>query len=152
MLINALIAFAHFVGAFGVAATLFFEWLTFSKKPTLAEARRLQIADMLYGICAGLVLAAGFARVFYFEKGSEFYFASPFFHLKLTLFIVIGVLSIYPTIKFLGWRKQTGAGQAPTVSEQEYRWIARILHIELALLVLLMLSASLMAKGMGHGG
>lgn len=151
MLTNALIAFAHFAGAFGVAATLFFEWLTFSKTPTLAEARKLQLVDMVYGICAGLVLAAGFARVFYFEKGSDFYFASPFFHLKLTLFVVIGLLSIYPTIKFLGWRKYTGAGQAPMMNEQEYRWIARILHIELALLVLLMLSASLMAKGISYG-
>jgi putative membrane protein len=151
MLINALFAFLHFAGAFGVAATLFFEWLTFSRTPTLAEARKLQQADMLYGLCAGLVLIAGFARVFYFEKGSAFYFASPFFHVKLTLFVVIGLLSVYPTVKFLGWRKQTAAGQAPTITEQDYRRIAGILHMELGLLLLLMLSAALMAKGIGYG-
>ncbi len=148
-MINALFAGLHFVAAFGLAATLFFEWLTFNRQLSQREARHMQVADTWYGIFAVLLLVVGFLRVFYFEKGSAFYFASPFFHLKLTLFIVIGLLSIYPTIKFLSWRKETRQGQVPVISEQDFVVISRILTTEMILLVLIIASASLMAKGVG---
>ena len=149
MTINALFAFFHFIAAFGLAATLFFEWLSFNRELTYNEARRIQNADMWYGIFSGVLLVVGFLRVFYFEKGSVFYFASPFFHLKMTLFVAIGVLSIYPTIRFLAWRKETRQQQAPSISEQEFIKIRRILNAELILLIALLASASLMAKGIG---
>jgi putative membrane protein len=149
MIINALFAFLHFVAAFGLAATLFFEWLTFNRQLSHREARLIQIADICYGLFAGLLLVVGFLRVFYFEKGSAFYFASPFFHLKLTLFIVVGVLSIYPTVKFLSWRKDTQQGRAPSMSDSEFVIISRILTTEMVLLVMILASASLMARGIG---
>lgn len=148
MLASSFIAFLHFAFAFGLAAMLFFEWFTFSKAPTLRDAQRLAAADRWYGAFAMGLLAVGALRVFYFEKGWEFYRAMPFFHLKLTLFIVIALLSIYPTISFARWRSAIQAGQAPQVSEQQYQRISRLLGLQLLLLVPLVLSASLMAKGL----
>ncbi|MGY4831419.1 DUF2214 family protein [Sphaerotilaceae bacterium SBD11-9] len=147
MLASSFIAFLHFAFAFGIAATLFFEWFTFSQAPTLREAQRLAVADRWYGAFAGGLLAVGALRVFYFEKGWEFYLHSPFFHLKITLFIVIGLLSIYPTVSFARWRPALHAGQAPQVSAQQYQRISRLLRLQLLLLIPLLLSASLMAKG-----
>ncbi|MBX3619528.1 MAG: DUF2214 family protein [Rhizobacter sp.] len=147
MLASSFIAFLHFVCAFGIAATLFFEWFTFSRTPTLREAQRLAQADRWYGAFAGALLAVGLLRVFYFEKGWEFYRAMPFFHLKLTLFVAIGLLSIYPTITFARWRATLKAGQAPLVPEVQYRRISRLLGVQMVLLALVLLSASLMAKG-----
>lgn len=147
MFASSFIAFLHFVFAFGIVASLFFEWFTFSRTPTLREARQLAQADRWYGAFAMGLLAVGAVRVVYFEKGWEFYKAMPFFHLKLTLFVVIGLLSIYPTISFARWRSALNAGQAPQVSEQQYRRISRLLGLQLILLVPLLLSASLMAKG-----
>lgn len=95
------------------------------------------------------MLVVGFLRVFYFEKGSAFYFASPLFHVKLTLFIVTGLLSIYPTIKFLGWNKYTRQQQAPMMTQNESERIRLILNIEFGLLVGVIVAASLMAKGIG---
>ena len=88
MLISSLVAFLHFVAAFGIVATVVYEWLTFSRTPTHTEARRIQLSDRWYGIFAGLILVVGYLRVYYFEKGSEFYFSSPFFRVKLLLFLV----------------------------------------------------------------
>jgi putative membrane protein len=151
MVVNALFAFFHFVAAFGLVATLVFEWMSFNRNLSYSEARRIQTADTWYGIFAGILLIVGFLRVFYFEKGSAFYFASPFFHLKLTLFVVIGLISIYPTIRFLSWRKETRQGQAPSMTDQEFTLIRRLLNAELILLLALLASASLMAKGVGFG-
>lgn len=148
MLASSFIAFLHFVFAFGIVATLFFEWFTFSRTPTLREAQQLVSADRWYGAFAGGLLAVGFLRVFYFEKGWDFYKAMPFFHLKLTLFVAIGLLSIYPTISFARWRSSLKAGQAPHIPETQYQRISRLLSLQMLLLVALLLSASLMAKGL----
>lgn len=149
MLINALLAFAHFAAAFGVVATLVFEWLTFSRTPTLQQARQIALADRWYGISAVALLIAGFARACYFEKGWAYYQASPFFRAKLALFLAIGLLSIIPTVRFIRWGAELKAGRAPVVSEEQYRRVALSLRLQLLLLVPLVLCASLMAKGLG---
>ena len=149
MIISALFAFLHFFAVFGIVATVFFEWQTMSRTPTFAEAKRIQLCDRWYGMFAVLVLIVGFLRVYFFEKGHAFYTANPFFHAKLGLFVAVGLLSIYPTIRFFRWRPQTSKGQAPAVSEQEYRRIMAILRIELILLLGMALCASLMARAVG---
>ncbi len=148
MLASSFIAFLHFVFAFGIAATLVYEWLTFSRTPTLREAQGLAMADRWYGAFAGGLLAVGLLRVFYFEKGLDFYMATPYFHLKLTLFVLIGLLSIYPTITFARWKSALKAGHAPQVSESQHRLISRLLKLQMLLLAGVVLSASLMAKGL----
>lgn len=149
MIPSALFAFLHFVAVFGIVSTLFLEWQTMSPAPSCDEARRMQRCDLWYGIFAGIVLFAGFMRVYYFEKGYAFYSASPFFYVKLALFLVIGLISIYPTVRFIKWRAYTNKGEAPVVSPQEYRRIMNVLRAELILLLGLALSASLMARGVG---
>lgn len=149
MLTSALFAFLHFLAVFGIVATIFLEWQTMSRAPTHAEARRLQVCDRWYGIFAAMVLVVGFLRVYYFEKGKAFYAASPFFQAKLGLFVVIGLLSIYPTIRFIRWRPQTRQGRAPDVAEREYKLIMLVLRVELVLLLGMALCASLMARGVG---
>jgi putative membrane protein len=149
MVTSALFAFLHFVAVFGIVATIFLEWQTMSRTPTHAEATRLQLCDRWYGIFAVMVLVVGFLRVFHFEKGRAFYSANSFFQAKLALFVVIGLLSIYPTIRFIKWRAQTRQGLAPSVSEREYQWIMFVLRAEMALLLAMALCASLMARGIG---
>jgi putative membrane protein len=150
MVTSALFAFLHFAAVFGIVGTLFFEWQTMSRAPTCAEARRLQICDRWYGIFAMIVLVVGFARVYHFEKGHAFYTGNPFFQAKLGLFIVIGLLSIYPTVRFIKWRPQTSQGMAPNVSEREYRMIILVLRAEMILLLGMAMCASLMARGIGY--
>jgi putative membrane protein len=67
----------------------------------------------------------------------------------MALFLAVGLLSIYPTVLFLGWRKATRAQQAPTMSDKQFNLTLMILRLEIALLVGIILSASLMAKGVG---
>lgn len=149
MIASSLVAALHFIAAFGIAATLFFEWFTFSRTPTLTEAKRIALADRWYGIFALVLLVAGFARAAHFEKGWSFYAHSPFFHVKLTLFVLVGLLSIYPTVRFIRWAPALKAGRAPEIGEREYTRVSRLLALQMALLVLIVASASLMAHGVG---
>lgn len=149
MVTSAVFAFLHFLAVFGIFATVFLEWRTMSPAPSYAEARRIQQCDTWYGLFAAMVLIVGFLRVYYFEKGSAFYLANPFSYAKLALFLLAGMLSIYPTLRFLKWRAQTRRGQAPVVTKQEYRKIMLVIRLEMVLLLGVALCASLMARGVG---
>jgi len=147
---GALFAFVHFAAVLGVFGALVGEWLVFGRTPTLAQARQLQQLDRLYGVSAAVVLVAGGVRAYRFEKGLDYYLANPFFHLKLTLFVLVGLLSVYPTIVFIGWRGDVKARRAPVVTEAQHAWITRLLEIELVALLAIVACASLMAKGVGR--
>ena len=143
MLASAIFAFLHFLSAFGLVSTVILERVLFKPSLSSEEVKRLAKIDGLYGLSAITVLIVGFLRVFYFEKGSAFYFSNPMFHIKLTVFIIIGLLSIYPTVKLFRWSKTK---EDVTIDPDVFKRITRALNIELVLLVFLMLSASLMAR------
>ncbi|MEI5604675.1 DUF2214 family protein, partial [Streptomyces brasiliscabiei] len=65
----------------------------------------------------------------------------------MTLFILVALLSIVPTIEFLSWREAVQAGQVPAVAAGKLKRIRMIVHIELAAIVLILLFAAMMAKG-----
>ena len=148
-MLSAVFSFLHFVAVFGVVGTLTVEWVTLSEAPTYREAKRLQIADRWYGISAVALIVVGMLRVFYFEKGSAYYLANTFFHAKMGLFILVGLLSIYPTVRFIKWRAQMNDDRAPWVAPAEYRTIRTLLRLELVLLLAIVLCAALMARGFG---
>jgi putative membrane protein len=148
----AFISFLHFLGAFTLVAALTVEFVLIREELNVRNATKLVVADAVYGMSAGLVLVAGLLRVFFFEKSSAYYFASIPFLLKMALFLGIAAASIYPTFEFLKWYKPLKQGQAPLVSEDKRRLIRSLIHAELAAVLLLVLCAVLMAKGIGFRG
>ncbi len=149
---SALFAFLHHLAAFTLASALAVEWILMRGEPGPKDMRRLQMADLVFGVSAGLILAVGFLRVAYFEKGAPYYFHSVPFLAKLTLFALIGLLSVYPTLQFLRWGKAHKQGRIPQADARRVGRIRLVIDAELALLVLLILCAALMAKGVGQFG
>jgi putative membrane protein len=145
-------AFIHHAAAFIVVATLMVELVVLKNDLTMPSARSVLRMDMVYGIAATVLLIVGLARVFYTEKGAAYYFASGSFLVKLTLFIVVGLLSIYPTMKFLGWRKALREQRVPDFDAGTRRKVRMLIHIELTLLFIIMLMAVMMARGIWYLG
>ncbi|MEP7060875.1 MAG: DUF2214 family protein [Betaproteobacteria bacterium] len=148
----SLFAFLHFAAAFALFAALAAELVLTRGTPDATVLRRLAAIDLMFGIAAMTVIAAGLMRVFYFEKGAGYYFHNAAFIAKLALFVVIGMMSAYPTRQFLSWRKAQRRGEVVVVDAGRLRSIRRVLHIEATLFVVLMLCASLMAHGIGVFG
>jgi putative membrane protein len=144
---STLFAFLHHVSAFALVSALAIEFALIRQELTFASARRLQVTDMVLGIAAGALLVIGLLRVFFFEKGAEYYWHSHAFLTKFTLFIVVGLLSIIPTVEFLSWRKAISAGRAPVVEAKKLRLVTMIIHGELAGIVIILLCAAIMARG-----
>lgn len=144
---STLFAFFHHVAAFALVSALAVEFVLIRQDLTLAIARRLPIVDAVLGVSAGLLLIIGLSRVFFFEKGAAYYFHSHAFMTKFSVFIIVALLSILPTVEFLSWRKPVKAGQLPVVSERKLRIIRSIIHGELAAVVIILLCAAIMARG-----
>jgi putative membrane protein len=144
---TTLFAFLHHVAAFTLVSALAVELVLLRQELTLAVARRLPIVDAVLGVSAGILLVVGLLRVFYFEKGADYYFHSHAFLTKLSVFIAVALLSILPTVEFLSWRKDVRKGQVPAVTEQKLRLLRKVIHGELIAVVIILLCAAIMARG-----
>jgi putative membrane protein len=149
---SAFFAFLHHTAAFILFAALAVEWVLIRGELTMVSARNILRADMVYGIAAGVIIIVGFLRVYYFEKGSEYYYHSAPFIAKMSLFVLVGLISIYPTLAFLKWRKPLQQGQLPDLQPAQRRVLRTILHLELGGIVAILLAAALMARGIGFLG
>ena len=145
-------AFLHHLAAFGLVAALAVEFILIRGELNLGTARKLQRIDMVFGLSSGVVLVVGLLLVFYFEKGASYYFHSAPFIAKLSLFVIVGLLSIYPTVEFASWGKSLKQGQMPVLTGRKIASIRTIIHWELAAVVVIILCAALMAKGVGYLG
>ena len=92
-------------------------------------------------------LIVGVARVFLFEKGFDYYFHSYAFIAKLSVFILIGLLSVFPTVEFLSWNAALREGKVPAISAKQLRLVTVIIHGELFAIVIILLCAAIMARG-----
>jgi putative membrane protein len=144
----ATLAFLHHLAAFTLVSALAIEFVLLREQLTLSSARRLLAVDGIYGAAAVILLIVGLGR-FHFEKGAFYYFHTWTFIAKLSLFLVVGLLSIVPTLSFLSWRRAVRAGQVPEVSDERMQRLRMIIHLELTGIVFILLFAALMAKGIG---
>lgn len=149
---NWLMAFLHHLAAFTLFAALVYEFILLRKPFSVQTAQSLLQTDQIYGITAVAILVIGFGRALHFEKGEDYYFHSLPFIIKISLFVLVGILSIYPTVKFLSWRSTLKQQQLPQVSEETLTMIRRLIHIELVAVIAIMLCAAMMAKGVGYFG
>lgn len=151
-LFAALFAFGHHIAAFTLVCAIAIEFILIRDELTIERARTLLRIDMIAGASAGFLLVIGALRVFIFEKGGAYYFYNAFFIAKMIAFFVVALLTIYPTLEFLSWRKALRRGQRPFVEPQKIRRIRSLLHMELIGIVVIIFCAALMARGIGYFG
>lgn len=106
-MLDLTLAIAHHLLIFGLVVMLAVE-RTLLNAPVI-DVKRLARLDGGYGGTATLVIVVGVCRVIWGGKGWAFYETNPFFWAKMGVFLLIGLLSIPPTITFLRWSRQAKA-------------------------------------------
>jgi putative membrane protein len=144
---TTLFAFLHHLCAFALVSAVAIEFALIRGELTLSSARRLQVTDLVLGVAAGALLLIGLLRVFLFEKGADYYFHSHAFMAKFSIFIVIGLLSMIPTMEFLSWGEALKASKVPAISAKKLRLVTAVIHGELLAIVIILLCAAIMARG-----
>ncbi len=149
MIAQAIVAYLHFLGIMLLMATLLAEHVMLQPNMTHLHLRRLSTTDLCYGIASILVLITGLLRFAYFAKGMPFYLANPLFYIKVGLFVAVGLISIYPTRRFLSWQRMLRQDERPEVDERSVARLRYVVRLELGLLLIIPLLAVLMARGIG---
>ena len=149
MTLEALLAYAHLLAILTMvvfisseAALCRPEWIN----PKVVE--RLATIDRVYGIAAGAVLLTGLARTWWGVKGTGWYWTNGLLHLKLALFVAVGLLSIRPTLTFIRWRRELRAGGAMP-AEAQVRQARKWVMVQAHLIALVPLAAVFLARGFG---
>jgi putative membrane protein len=146
-MISSLVAFLHHLIAFALVTTVLLQNIILRNKVDQKSINQLRMIDAIYGISAALILVVGFLRVYYFEKGSAYYFSSNAFILKMIFFVIVGLLSIFPTLRISKWSKEFKRDTHFILELKSYQKIKLVKRIELCLLFFIPLFAALMARG-----
>ncbi|MEJ7688109.1 MAG: DUF2214 family protein [Variovorax sp.] len=152
MTLEAILAYLHILAILTMvvfiaseAALCRVEWLN------AAAVERLAKVDFIYGIAAIAVLATGVARTWWGIKGTAWYWTNPLLHVKLTLLIIVGVISIFPTLTYFRWRKAVRSGGS-LPGEVEIKKTRRLVMVQAHLIALIPLVAVFLARGFGAKG
>lgn len=143
---SAIVAYFHYLGFMLAFAALIVELFNLKSDITLEQAKKVAFADIVYGIAAVTVLGTGVLRLLYFGKGTAYYMHNPFFLAKMIVFIVVGLLSLYPTITFILWFKDLQKDKTPVLEIAKINLLSGMIKVELLGFTLLPLLAAIMAR------
>lgn len=149
MLTDLLLAATHHLLVFALIAMLVAESVLLRGPIDASTLRRLAGLDAGYGTSAVLLLIVGLLRVFYGVKGHDFYEHNPWFHAKFSAFILVALLSILPTLRFLRWRKALKADPNFLPPAGEVGTLRLLVRFELVLVAVILVCAAAMAR---YGG
>jgi putative membrane protein len=143
------LAIAHHLLIFVLFGILVSELVLTRQSMTGNDIRRLASIDFWYGIVALLILIVGFSRAIFAAKGWAYYSVNSFLWAKIGVFVLIALLSIWPTVKYLNWRRNfRNANSVPDALSVS--GVRRILWLELVLFPFLPAFAAAMARGYGE--
>ncbi len=150
MIADALLAYFHFVAIILLFTFMSIEAVVLRNPLDAAGVRLVTRVDAFYGASAGLVLVSGLLRVFLGAKGAAFYGGNPVFYAKVGLFLLVGAMSIVPTLRFFRWARALKSDPAFIPGLEEQRKVRRLIMWQIHLGALLPLLAVLMARGIGY--
>jgi putative membrane protein len=147
--IDLVLAFAHHLAVFVVVGIVAAEFALL--RPGLEGMRLKQLAriDRAYGGAAMLLIAVGVGRVLFGQSGAGYYLANHIFWGKMGLFVIVGLLSIQPTVSLVRWSRALRDDPGFVVPDAQIARSRRFIHLQIIGLALIPLFAAAMARGYG---
>ena len=144
-----LLAFFHLLGlGIGLGAVWVRARALGSDPTDRSTLARALAADSVWGIAALLWITTGLWRLLAgTEKPTGYYLSSHTFWTKMALLGLILALELRPMVTLIRWRVQLGQGGTPDVGSAPA--LARISYVQAVLVVLMVLAATAMARGIG---
>lgn len=140
-----LVKYLHLLSVLIVVAMVAMEMVLVHLEINRKLIRRMFKIDGIYGLFSIIAVGAGLYLWFGIGKPAEFYSHNWIFLVKVGLFIIVGILSLWPTIFYMKNRK----GE-PNELVQLPSYVKRIVWVEFFLLLMIPLLAVTMAQGVGY--
>jgi putative membrane protein len=117
----------------------------------LPAVRRVLAADAWWGVAALIWISTGLWRwLGGLEKGTAYYLQNHAFWAKMLLLGFVLALELGPMVTLASWRREVRAGRLPDLARAPA--VARASAIQVVLVILMVLAATAMARGMGVRG
>ncbi len=142
---DLLLAILHHFLVFSLAGLLAAELVLVRPGLSGSSLGLLGRLDAAYGGIAVAVIVVGICRVIFGLKGWEYYVANHAFWGKMIAFVIVGLLSIPPTIRIIRWRRSGN----DAVPDAEVMAVRTWLKGEALFLALVLVFAAAMARGVG---
>ena len=146
---SAFVAYVHYLGIILCFGALLYERIFLKVDLNKKEVINMIIADVIYGIAGLAILVTGILRVKYFGQGGEFYLSNPIFWFKVSLYVIVGLLSLYPTTTYILWAIPLSKNELPIISDTIVKRFKFIISTELVCFTIIPFFATLMARGIG---
>jgi putative membrane protein len=112
------------------------------------KVRAALSADAWWGMAAILWVGSGLWRLFgAVEKDTGYYMGSHVFWTKMVLFLGVLAMEVRPMLTLSRWRRDLARGIPPNTSSAAR--ISRLSYAQAGLIVLMVLAATAMARGIG---
>lgn len=147
--LDLILAIAHHFAVFSVFGLLLAEVALLRPGLTAERIRQLGMIDGFYGAASVLVIVAGVLRVIYGAAGWEYYVANWAFWAKMGAFVLVGILSVPPTLAVLRWRRELAANPAFSPDAAQVSRLRRFFAGELIAFAFIPAFAAAMARGYG---
>lgn len=145
----AINTYVHILFVLVIVSCLVIERIILKPKLSWNSLLFLLKVDGIYGLAAIVVVTTGLLNWMNFGKGYDYYAANSLFTLKFSLFIIVGLLSLYPTIWFFKLKKAHKQNPPEEINITNIKKLKRVISLELALMAIIPLLATLMANGIG---
>ena len=148
MMVRWLLAAAHLLAlALGMGAV----WVRArGLRGTLDDAglRQVFAADSLWGVAGALWIGTGLWRLLAgTDKATAYYLGNHVFWLKMVALVTLLVLEVVAVVTLTGWRLQARRGSPVDLARAPM--LARISEVQAVLVVVMVLAATAMARGLG---
>lgn len=135
----------HFIGFIALFAAVTAQHLMLKNSVDRVWLQKAGTLNKVYAIGGVIAVIAGLTLWMAVGKPASFYSGNWVFHLKITLVVVVGVLSVIPTL-FI--KRQLKTTEPSTMVPKK---VTMVLRTELLLLAIIVLLANFMAQGYGLG-
>jgi putative membrane protein len=149
MFVDWALASLHHLAIFTLAATIAAEIAILTMALEASAIRRLARIDAAYGAAATATVIFGVLRVIFGAKGYEYYLANDIFWTKMALFVIVGLLSIAPTLRYVKWTRLSRADPTFRPPAAEAARMRAFLWAEAGVFLAIPVAAAAMARGYG---
>ena len=143
----AVVAYLHSLSMIALGSLLFAQLLFIDKLHDRQQFQHFLFFCIGVAVAAVVILASGVTLTFSSERGSAFFLHNPVFYIKLAVFAAMLLIAITPARIVLQWNREAGMGTVP--EPISVLVVKRYVVVELILLLVVPLAASLAAQGIG---
>jgi len=143
----AVVAYLHSLSMIALGSLLFAQLLSINKLHDRGQLRQFLLFCLGIAVAAAVIFASGIALTFWSGRGGAFYLHNPVFYIKLAMFAAMLLIAITPARIILQWNREAELGTMPEPASVLI--VKRYIVVEVILLLVVPLAASLAAQGIG---